>query len=176
MCNAEFRTQRLRAGFQSRGTALSHEILNLSELCDLLGTRAGDRKSEGARVRASSAALLAATIIPIVAMIGVLTAATILLCHGHFIYSLDDPYISLSFAWHIGRGDYGLNPHEAASPASSILYPLLLALFSWTRHQQFMPLVINGMAAAGTAAIFAFVFREVPRSPRQESTSCAPRI
>jgi hypothetical protein len=83
--------------------------------------------------------------------------ATIILCNGRLIYSLDDPYISLSLGWHIGHGSYGLNEGEAASPSSSILYPFLLAGFAWTSLQEWVPAVVNTLAAAGTAALFASV-------------------
>jgi hypothetical protein len=111
-------------------------------------------------MKAEKVALLTATVVPILGIIGLLIVATAILCHGAFVYSLNDPYISLSLGWHIGHGHYGLNDNEAASPASSILYPFLLAPFSWMRQQEFMPLVINSAAAAGTAAIFASMFHE----------------
>ena len=40
---------------------------------------------------------------------------------GRFTYTLDDPYIHLALAERIRRGLYGINPGEAASPASSLL-------------------------------------------------------
>jgi len=96
----------------------------------------------------------------IVAIIGVVAVATIILCNGHFIYSLDDPYISLALGWHISHGLYGLNQGEAASPSSSILYPFLLAGFAWSSWQEWIPALVNTMAAAGTAALFAaIIFR-----------------
>ena len=45
---------------------------------------------------------------------------------GHFVYTLDDPYIHLALAEEIARGTYGINPGEPAAPSSSILYPFLL--------------------------------------------------
>ena len=46
---------------------------------------------------------------------------------GLLIYSLDDPYIHLAVAESILEGGYGINAGEYASPASSIIYPFLLA-------------------------------------------------
>src|SRR5258708_11690586 len=93
----------------------------------------------------------------VVAIIGVVAVATIILCNGHFIYSLDDPYISLALGWHISHGLYGLNQGEAASPSSSILCPFLLASFAWCLWQEWIPAVANTMAAAGTSALFAAI-------------------
>ncbi len=86
-----------------------------------------------------------------------LTAATMLLCGGRFVYTLDDPYISLGLGWHIAHGHYGLNAAELASPSSSILYPLLLAAFAWSSIQEWVPLLINSAAAAATAALLVTI-------------------
>ena len=40
----------------------------------------------------------------LIALISAIAIATIVLCHGRLIYTLDDPYISLSLGWHIGHG------------------------------------------------------------------------
>jgi len=74
-------------------------------------------------------------------------AAILLLNGGMFTYSLDDPYIHLRLAQNIAGGTYGLNPGEASSPSSSILWPFLMALFAVVRAEQFAPLVINCLAA-----------------------------
>src|SRR5438094_4142202 len=65
------------------------------------------------------------------AVIAAVGAAIMLLCGGRLIYGLDDPYISLSFGWHLAHGQFGLNPGEPAWPTSSILYLFLLAAFAW---------------------------------------------
>jgi len=54
-------------------------------------------------------------------------AALIVLRTGGLTFTLDDPYIHLSLAEELLRGHYGINPGEAASPSSSILYAPLLA-------------------------------------------------
>jgi hypothetical protein len=59
------------------------------------------------------------------------------------VYSLDDPYIHLTLARQILRGHYGINPGEFAAPASSILWPFLLAPFAFSRLVEFVPLAIN---------------------------------
>jgi len=58
-------------------------------------------------------------------------------------YSLDDPYIHLALARQILHGHYGINPGEISAPSSSVLWPFLLAPFSFTRLVEFLPLVIN---------------------------------
>ncbi|MGL5742694.1 MAG: hypothetical protein ACRCXC_09200 [Legionella sp.] len=62
---------------------------------------------------------------------------------GTFSYSLDDPYIHLSLAKHIGIGEYGLITGENASPVSSIAWDFLLAPFSYFSWFEFVPLVLN---------------------------------
>lgn len=70
---------------------------------------------------------------------------------GVFEYPLDDVYIHLAMAESIAAGEYGINPGEAASAASSILYPFLLAPLSGFEAQRYLPLAINFVAvvAAG---------------------------
>jgi hypothetical protein len=62
---------------------------------------------------------------------------------GVFTYSLDDPYIHLALAENLAHGHYGINPGEAASPSSSILWPLLLAPFAGNAWGMFVPLAWN---------------------------------
>lgn len=70
---------------------------------------------------------------------------------GVFEYPLDDVYIHMAMAEGIASGTYGVNPGEASSAASSILYPLLLVPFAGTEMQRWMPLLWNivGVAAVG---------------------------
>jgi hypothetical protein len=84
-----------------------------------------------------------------------LTVATVYLCGGHFVYCLDDPYITLALSLHIAEGHYGLNAVEAASPSSSILLPFLLMPFARFSWQELVPLIVNSAAAVGTVVLFA---------------------
>jgi hypothetical protein len=70
---------------------------------------------------------------------------------GIFSYTLDDPYIHLSLAKHIGMGHYGLNQGEFSSPSSSILWPFLLVPFS---SYEYSPLVLNTLFSLGTLWVF----------------------
>jgi hypothetical protein len=97
--------------------------------------------------------LCATAMLALAVLIGVIATAIIVLCHGHLIYSLDDPYISLALSQHIAQGHYGINASEASSPSSSILYPFLLAGFAWTRWQEWVPAAINTLAACATVAL-----------------------
>ncbi|WP_291834611.1 hypothetical protein [Limimaricola sp.] len=67
---------------------------------------------------------------------------------GSFEYPLDDVYIHLAMADSLLRGEYGINPGENASAASSFLYPFLLAPFAVAPVERFAPLALN---AAGLA-------------------------
>jgi hypothetical protein len=62
---------------------------------------------------------------------------------GHFLYSLDDPYIHLALAENIARGHYGINAVEPSSPSSTIIWPLMLAPFAATRWFAYVPLIWN---------------------------------
>jgi hypothetical protein len=79
-------------------------------------------------------------------------AAILLLNHGTFVYTLDDAYIHLALAERIWGGTYGINAHEFAAPASSILWPFMLAPFASLPAIAFalVPLVLNAAAAATT--------------------------
>jgi hypothetical protein len=74
----------------------------------------------------------------------VVTLLILLLCNGGFSYSLDDPYIHLALARNIWQGCYGINYCEVAAPASSILWPFLLAPFSvFPSVYEYVPLLFN---------------------------------
>lgn len=66
-------------------------------------------------------------------------------------YPLDDVYIHLAISAEIARGGYGVNPGEASSAASSILYPLLLTPLAGTDWHRYLPLAWN-FAAVGAGA------------------------
>lgn len=70
-------------------------------------------------------------------------------CEGHLAYTLDDPYIHLALAEKIAGGHYGINWGEASSPASSVLWPFLLAPFSATSFAAAVPLVLGLLASIG---------------------------
>ena len=63
--------------------------------------------------------------------------------HGHFIYTLDDPYIHLALAENLSHGHYGINADEFSSPSSSVIWPLLLIPFAGKSWHVFLPLVWN---------------------------------
>ena len=63
---------------------------------------------------------------------------------GHIVYTLDDPYIHLTLSEHIASLHYGINSQEFSSPASSIIWPFILAaLGSGTSFHQYLPLALN---------------------------------
>lgn len=83
------------------------------------------------------------------------------LAHGAFVYSLDDPYIHLALARVIAQGGYGINAGMAASPSSSILWPLFLAPFADTALGEIVPLLINVACAIRTALVLAAGLRRL---------------
>ncbi|MGB4220907.1 MAG: hypothetical protein WBJ50_06470 [Smithellaceae bacterium] len=77
----------------------------------------------------------------------IVITTSILICDGHLVYSLDDPYIHLAVAENIIRGGYGINLHEFSSPSSSILYPLMLSITELIGLGALGPIVLNLLAA-----------------------------
>lgn len=76
---------------------------------------------------------------------------------GTLVYSLDDPYIHLALARNIAAVHYGINPGEAAAPASSILYPFLLSLFVPLGIDRLAPLLINLAALSVSVVLLASI-------------------
>jgi hypothetical protein len=79
---------------------------------------------------------------------------TIFANNGLFIYALDDAYIHLDLAEQLGRtGIYGVNAGVTSSPASSILWPFLLAPFAYFSWLTYVPLALNLLAVVVVAYI-----------------------
>src|ERR1035438_492633 len=78
--------------------------------------------------------------------------------NGTFIYSMDDPYIALALSDQISHGNYGINAGLHAAPASSILFPFLLAAAAGTSLHPYLPLIINCLALFATLAILWRLF------------------
>jgi len=72
---------------------------------------------------------------------------------GGFSYALDDPYIHLALAQHIFHGTYGVNAGETTSPASSVLWPLLLVPFAQSAMRGWVPLALNVLSGVGCCAL-----------------------
>ncbi len=80
---------------------------------------------------------------------------------GHFLYTLDDPYIHLGLAENIAQGHYGINLSEYSAPSSSILWPFLLAPFTLFNIGPYAPLILNILPSLGTIAIFTHLSTQV---------------
>lgn len=76
---------------------------------------------------------------------------------GHFLYTLDDPYIHLTLARQIGEGHYGLQPGVAASPSSSIIYPFLLAGLMEVGLGSWAALLVNALAAMASGGLIGLL-------------------
>jgi len=77
---------------------------------------------------------------------------------GAFIYTMDDPYIALALSDQIRLGNYGMNAGLHAAPASSILFPFLLAPASGTPLHPYLPLILSWMALFTTLFIMWRLF------------------
>lgn len=103
--------------------------------------------------RAESASILLTGLLVLLQLLLVLHT-----CDGHFVYTLDDPYIHLDLARQIATtGIYGVNPGEYAAPSSSILWPLLLAPFAYTPFFVFVPFVIGLLSALMATGIISSI-------------------
>lgn len=80
--------------------------------------------------------------------------ASISLCDGRLVFTLDDPYIHLAVADHILSGGYGVNGSEFSSPSSSIIWPYLIAVAEALHLGALGPLLINAIAASATVVAF----------------------
>jgi len=107
--------------------------------------------------------LLLAWAIGTAAVIG----ASIVACGGVLIYAIDDPYIHLAIAENILRGTYGVNLSESSSGSSSIVYPLLMAIFEGAGAGRWGPLFVNLAAMAASVGLLATFLSEWLRIPDQ---------
>lgn len=82
-------------------------------------------------------------------------AASLQLTQGHFVYTLDDPYIHMAIAKHLaGEGVWGVTRYEFSSAASSLLWPLLVALvYLVTGVVVWVPLVLNLLFGSALLAV-----------------------
>jgi hypothetical protein len=87
-----------------------------------------------------------------------LVLAILRLNSGTFIYSMDDAYIDLALSDQIHHGNYGIEAGLHSAPASSILYPFLLAPASGTPLHPYLPLIINSLALFATLLIMWRLF------------------
>lgn len=71
------------------------------------------------------------------------------MCGGAFAYALDDAEIHMAVAREIASGHYGLAPDTVTTPASSILWPVLLAPFMYLPIAFMTPFVMG--CVIGTA-------------------------
>lgn len=96
-----------------------------------------------------------------------LLVMTLLICirvktGGHFIYTLDDPYIHLALAENLAHGHYGINPGEYTSPSSTVLWPFLLVPFAGTAFHVYLPLFWNTVFGALAACLIGYIVSRWP--------------
>jgi hypothetical protein len=81
--------------------------------------------------------------------------------NGAFIYTMDDPYVALALSDQIRHGNYGIDAGLHCAPASSILFPFLLAPASGTPLHPYLPLILNCLALFATMAIMWRLFKHL---------------
>jgi hypothetical protein len=86
---------------------------------------------------------------------------------GHFLYALDDAYIHMAIAKNLAQhGVWGVTRYEFSPAASSILWPLILALCRWLFGlDDFAPLVLNIIFAFAFLYFASVVFRSAGLTP-----------
>lgn len=77
-------------------------------------------------------------------------AAILVLNNGKLVYTLDDAYIHLAVSENLLHGHYGVNLGEYSAPASSILWPAILAPFMVLPFHDWFPLLLNIALSLGT--------------------------
>lgn len=92
-----------------------------------------------------------APLLILIALVGFITG-------GHFIYTLDDPYIHLALAKEISGFHYGINASEFSAPSSSILWPFLMAPFAGLQGFMLAPLAVNSACLIGTLLVLQRLF------------------
>ncbi len=101
--------------------------------------------------------------IPVVVFIVLLLLPVVLSMQrneGHFVYTLDDPYIHLALSENIAEGHYGINQSEFTAPSSSALWPFLLVPFSFLSSYTFVPLFLNAAFALLTVFLLHHFYGE----------------
>lgn len=73
---------------------------------------------------------------------------------GFLTFTLDDAYIHLALAENIIQGHYGINLNEYSAPASSILWPFLIAPFSRLNIANYIILIANTVFSLITLLLF----------------------
>lgn len=93
---------------------------------------------------------------PIGALLLVLVAqlaALLALNRGQLVFTVDDAYIHLALAENLMTGHFGVNPGEASAPASSVLWPLLLAPVAGSALGPWMVWLLEGALAVAFLAV-----------------------
>ena len=100
-------------------------------------------------------------IIPVVILLVAILLPLVLAMRGndgHFVYTLDDPYIHLALSENIAEGHYGINRNEFTAPSSSALWPFLLVPFSAISAFYLSPLMLNAIFAVLTVLLLHSFF------------------
>jgi hypothetical protein len=109
----------------------------------------GMKSQDQTTVRSYLCVQMTALLLPLI-IVGVILLGLILsilkMNDGTFLYTMDDPYITLAISDQISHGNYGVNAGLHAAPASSILFPFLLATAARFPIHPYFPLIINCLA------------------------------
>jgi hypothetical protein len=87
--------------------------------------------------------------------------AILILNNGHFVFTLDDPYIHLALAENIWHGHYGVNLQEYSAPSSSILWPIRIAPLTALPYTSWMVLLLNTTFAMLTLLVASRVIETI---------------
>jgi len=124
---------------------------------------AGEGRNGAVKPHGNTVAMLAFPLV--LAAAGVILLGLFLsvlkLNRGTFIYTMDDPYIALTLSDQIRHGNYGIDAGLHCAPASSILFPFLLAPASGTPLHPYLPLILNCLALFATMAIMWRLFKHL---------------
>src|SRR6185312_8866054 len=82
---------------------------------------------------------------------------SLIACHGHFVYAVDDAYIALAMAKNLAlHGVWGVTRYGFSGSSSSILFPLLTAaIFRVIGVSVYVPLLISWLAGLASILVAA---------------------
>lgn len=103
-----------------------------------------------------------AVLLPLLALGLVVGSAVVYILQrngGHFVYTLDDPYIHMAIADNFANhGVWGVTKYEFSSSSSSLLWTLLIAgIYRFAGANDVAPFVLNMLASCGLLAVTALI-------------------
>ncbi|HZM03564.1 MAG TPA: hypothetical protein VFC44_11195 [Candidatus Saccharimonadales bacterium] len=144
------------------------EALGSSPVAEPDGGRSSQsRQVVGRSVECRHWLVLAAAVLTLWGIFGLMVVLSLHNTGGHFSYAIDDAYISMAIARNFAQyGTWGIAPHEFASMASSPGWILLTAAVFWLFGPSvWAPLVMNAVFGTLLLVLIWIIFRSFQLRP-----------